>query len=197
MADPLYLSVWFPHFRETEIMPRLLSVVRQFPLSALRPGIASVIVQPVSWSEPTILERRFRPGLDPEQAIAIAGDMLHQDFAYVLEAYWDLWVPREDADEWKVEPRPVKFIAHGLEFDEGAYQQNGHVQLDFGLDTPFLFEELDLTDIDEQRVRMNVQKLVNFTTAVEKNTGASGRVLWSESEENLAQKLIARLQKTH
>jgi hypothetical protein len=44
---------------------------------------------------------------------------------------------------------------------------------------------------------MNVQKLVNFTTAVEKNTGISGRVLWSESEENLAQKLIARLQKTH
>ncbi len=197
MADPLYLSVWFPHFRDTEIMPRLLSVVRQFPFSTQRPGIATVIVQPVSWSEATILERRFRPGLDPEQAIAIAGDMLHQDFAYMLEAYWDLWVPSEESDQWRVEPRLVKFIAHGLEFDDGAYQQSGHVQVDFGLDTPFLFEELDLDDDAEQRVRANVQRLVNFTTAVEKNTGASGRVLWSESEENLAQKLIARLQKTH
>jgi len=32
---------------------------------------------------------------------------------------------------------------------------------------------------------------------VEKNCGVTGRVLWSESEENLAQKLIARLQQTH
>lgn len=197
MADPLYLSVWFPHFRDTEMLPRLLSVVRQLPFSALRPGISSVLVQPVSWSEATILERRFRPGLDPEQAIAIVGDMLHQDYAYMLEAYWDLWVPSEESEQWRVEPRPVNFIAQGLEFDEGTYQQSGHVQVDFGLDTPFLFEELELDDAAEQRVRMNVQKLVNFTTAVEKNCGISGRVLWSESEENLAQKLIARLQKTH
>ena len=38
-------------------------------------------------------------------------------------------------------------------------------------------------------------ELVNFTIAVEKNCGITGRVLWSESEENLAQKLIERLQK--
>jgi hypothetical protein len=30
---------------------------------------------------------------------------------------------------------------------------------------------------------------------VEKNTGLSGRILWSESDENLAQKLISRLQR--
>ena len=41
----------------------------------------------------------------------------------------------------------------------------------------------------------NVQKLVEFTNNVEKNCGISGRVLWSESEENLAQKLVSRLQK--
>jgi hypothetical protein len=40
-----------------------------------------------------------------------------------------------------------------------------------------------------------VQKLVDFTNEAEKSSGASGRLLWSESEENLAQKLIARLQK--
>ena len=198
MADPLYLSVWFPHFHESDMMPRLLSVVRQFLFSASRPGITAVSVHPVSWSEPTILERRFRPGVDPEQAIAIAADMLHDDHAYVLDAYWDLWVPAENgADEWIVEPRQVKFLAHGLEFEEGTYQESGHVQVDFGLDTPFLFENVDLTATSEPRVRANVQKLINFTNAVEKNTGVSGRVLWSESEENLAQKLIARLQKTH
>lgn len=197
MADPLYLSLWFPNVTESDMMPRLLSVVRQFMLSAARPGIGAVAVHPVSWSEPTILERRFRPGIDPGQAIAIVGDLPHPDYAYVVEGYWDLWVPSEETGEWVVEPRPVQFIAQGLEFDDGAYQESGHIQVDFGLDTPFLFDDVELDDTTEPRVRANVQKLVNFTNAVEKNCGISGRVLWSESEENLAQKLISRLQKTH
>jgi len=197
MADPLYLSIWFPQFPENEMLPRLLSVMRQFPLSVTRPGITFFGVHPVSWSEATVLERRFRPGLDPQQAIAIAGDLLHRDYAYLFEAYWELFVPQDGSDEWNLEAQAVKFIAQGLDFDNGSYQQMGHVQVDFGLDTPFLFEDLDLSVAAEQRVRFNVQKLVAFTTAVEKNCGITGRVLWSESEENLAQKLIARLQKTH
>jgi hypothetical protein len=44
-------------------------------------------------------------------------------------------------------------------------------------------------------VKANVQKLIDFTQHVEKNCGISGRVLWSESDENLAQKLIAKLQR--
>jgi hypothetical protein len=58
-----------------------------------------------------------------------------------------------------------------------------------------LYEDIELTPVEEARVRVNVHKLVQFTTAVEKNCGITGRVLWSESEENLADKLIARLQK--
>ena len=45
-------------------------------------------------------------------------------------------------------------------------------------------------------MRANIAKLVGFSAAVEKNCGITGRVLWSESEENLAQKLIAKLQQT-
>ncbi len=197
MADPLYLSLWFPQFGEAEMMPRLLSVVRQFMFSAARPGITALAVHPVSWSEATVLERRFRPGIAPDEAIAIVADMLHEDYAYLLEAYWDLWVPAPQSGDWLTEPRQVKFIAQGLDFDDGAFQETGHVQVDFGLDTPFLFDDLDINPLSEQRIRANVQKLVNFTNAVEKNCGLSGRVLWSESEENLAQKLIARLQKSH
>ena len=40
-----------------------------------------------------------------------------------------------------------------------------------------------------------MQKLVEFTCKVEKNSGANARLLWSESEKNIAQKLIARLQR--
>lgn len=195
MADPLYLSVWFTQFEEAEMMPRLVCVLRQFPFSTARPGVTAVAVQPVSWSEPTILERQFTPtGVGPEEAAVIAADLLHGDYAYVLEAHWDLWLPQANR-QWAQEPRVVKFIAHGLEFENGTYEESGHVQVDFGLDSPFLFEGVALDEEAEERVRSNVHKLVSFTIAVEKNCGVTGRVLWSESEENLAQKLIARLQK--
>jgi len=49
----------------------------------------------------------------------------------------------------------------------------------------------------EEHVRANVQQLVDFTNAIEKKSGANGRLLWSESENNFAQKLIARLQKVN
>jgi len=195
MADPLYLSIWFPTFSPVEMMPRAASVLKLFPFSNSRPGIEYVSVQPVSWSEPTVLERRFRPGLDSEQAIALAGDLLNDDYAYVFEVMWDLWQRSEETDNWSIQPTVARVIANGLKFDDGSYQQNGHIKFDFGVDTPFLYEDIELDELDEARVRSNVQKLVSLTVALEKNCGLSGRVLWSESDENLAQKLIARLQK--
>jgi hypothetical protein len=165
MPDPLYLSLWFPSFEAEDMLPRALTVMQQFPFSAQRPGITYLALHPVSWEEPTILERRFRPGL------------------------------AEDGKQWALQPVQAKFLVHGLEFNEGMHHEAGHIQVDFGLDTPFLHEGVALTADAETKVRTNVQKLVAFTTQVEKNSGASARLLWSESEENFAQKLIARLQR--
>ncbi len=196
MADPLYLSLWFPSFDGDEMLPHALNVIRQFPFSTAQPGVTYVSLHPVSWNEATVLEQRFRPGVTPEEAILHAADQIHEDYAYSFEAAWDLWVPASLPDQpWTLQPSIVKFIAHGLEFDEGVYEQEGHILVDFGLDTPFLHEELKLTSEAEARVRSNVARLVEFTSKVEKNSGASARLLWSESDETFAQKLIARLQK--
>jgi hypothetical protein len=89
----------------------------------------------------------------------------------------------------------VRFIARGEEFEEGESKTQGEIQVDFGLDIPFLHEEMQLTSELENRVRTNVQVLVDFINRVEKNAAAATRLLWSESDENLAQKLIARLQR--
>jgi hypothetical protein len=195
MPDPLFLSLWFPDFDVADMLPHALSVMRHFPFSGQRPGITYLAVHPVSWSEPTILEQRFRPGVTPEEAILLASDLLHDDHAYVFEAYWDLWIPAADGQQWTTQPSQVKFLVHGTEFDDGSFQEAGHVQVDFGLDTAFLFEEVALTPPVEEKVRSNVQKLVDFVTQIEKSSGATARLLWTESGENLAQKLIARLQK--
>jgi hypothetical protein len=197
MADPLYLSLWFPSFAPIEMMPRALSVLGQFPFSVQRPGISYLAITPVSWGEPTVLERRFHPGLDTEQAIAITNEFLQPDYAYSFETSWDLFAESENSSEIELAPQTVKIIVHGSEFEDGIYKQAGHIQVDFGLDTPFLYEDMDLTTANENRIKANVQKLIAFTHAVEKNCGISGRVLWSESDENLAQKLIDRIQKVH
>jgi hypothetical protein len=198
MPDPLYLSLWFADFSGPAMLPHVLAVLRQFPFSSQRPGITYASVQPISWDEASILERRFSPGIETEEALTIVADLIHDDYAYVFDAYWDLWMPDgsgEIAREWRLVPSPVKFIVQGEEFDEGAQEQTGHIQIDFGLDSPFLQENIALTEETQNKVRENVAKLVEFTVKAEKNTRATGRLLWSESDENLAQKLIARLQK--
>jgi len=175
----------------------MVSVLQQFPFSAQLAGVTYLAIHPVSWNEPTVFEQRFQPPARAEEAAGAAADLVHNDFAYVFEAYWDLWSPHEASAKWILTPVLTRFIAHGAQFEENAAEQTGHVQIDFGLDAPFLHEEISMTTETEQRVRSNVHKLVEFTAKLEKNAGATGRLLWSESEENLAQKLIARLQRVN
>jgi hypothetical protein len=78
-------------------------------------------------------------------------------------------------------------------FDEGAYEQDGHIRVDFGSDAPFLEEDADLDALGAKHVEDNVRQLVALTTAVEKDSGATARLLWSELGESLAQRLAARL----
>ncbi|HET9181456.1 MAG TPA: hypothetical protein VFP59_04935 [Candidatus Angelobacter sp.] len=198
MADRLYLSIWFPSFSAQQMLPRLLSVFKQFPVSGQHAGIGFLAVHSISWDEPIVFQQTFDQRAEPERVLELASEFLNEDNAYEFDAMWDLWLPVQEGDldpTWQLQPQTVKFFAFGQEFEDSTFQQNGHVQVDFGLDTPFLYEEEEFTEAVEKRIKANVQKLVSFTTAVEKNCGISGRVLWSESEDNLAQKLIERLQK--
>jgi hypothetical protein len=149
----------------------------------------------VSWNEASVLERRFSPGFAPEEAMVVAADLIHDDYSYVFEAYWDLWTPDESGQEWFLVPSLVKFMVQGEEFDDGVYQETGHVEIDFGLDSLFVQENVALTEETQAKIRDNVAKLIEFTKKVEMNTRATSRRLWSESEESLPQKLISRLQK--
>jgi hypothetical protein len=195
VSDPVYLSLWFRDFSGPDMLPHAFAVLQHFPFSTQRPGISYLAVHPISWDVPTVLERRFPSGIDPGQATLIAAELVHDDYAYVFEAHWDLWTADASNQNWVLEPAAVKFIVQGEEFDEGAYQQTGHIEVDFGLDSYFLQPETFLSEQTRAKIRDNVAKLVEFSVNVEKNSGASARLLWSESEESLAQKLIARLQK--
>ena len=194
MPDPLYLSLWFPDFTGPAMLPHILAVLQQFAFSEQRPGIVYVAVQPVSWNEASVLERRFSPGVAPEEAVLIAADLVHDDYAYTFDAYWDLWTPDEKG-QWQLIPSQVKFVAQGEEFDDGIQQETGHIEIDFGLDSLFVQENVELTDETQAKIRENVLRLIEFSKKLEMNTRATSRRLWSESDETLPQKLIARLQR--
>ncbi|HTD96223.1 MAG TPA: hypothetical protein VK627_04820 [Edaphobacter sp.] len=158
-----------------------------------------------------------------ENAVAEATEQLHDDMAYEFEMRWKLWTPElnegpsshpatadEDLDPedesahldtlWKLQPSIVRFLGLGPQFDDASFEQNGHIRVDFGLDTPWLAETLadeDLNTLATKHIQQNVEMLLAFTLSVEKNCGISSRLLWTESGEPLAQKLIDRLQRVN
>jgi len=156
-------------------------------------------------------------GAVPREAVEEATELLHDDYAYEFQIGWSLWElesggagedpsaslmagSRTTAGQetsgtsgWVREPRLVRVTGFGPLFDEGAYEQEGHVKVDFGSDAPFLEEDADLGQVGAKHVAENVLQLVELTAAIEKGSGATARLLWSELGESLAQRLAARL----
>jgi len=204
MADQLYLSLWYPNFRLIALPAALEKVMELFGTVAGSSRVKAAAVYPISWNEAPVYQRVYDEEHEPDaeasqprQAISAATEMLHDDFAYEFELLWELWVPESGGGLdpiWKKEPSIVRIVGYGPQFDEGAYEQNGHLRIDFGPDTPFLQEDVNLDEEAAAHVKQNVQMLVDFTNAIQQHGGISTRLLWSESGESLAQKLIARLQ---
>jgi hypothetical protein len=156
-----------------------------------------------------------------ESAVAEATEQLHDDTAYEFEMRWKLWSPEldpnatssaadpDEAEEsrsvaldpiWRLQPATVRILGFGPSFDDASFDQNGHIRIDFGLDTPWLAETIEDQQLDEiatRHIQQNVEKLLAFTLSVEKHCGISSRLLWTESGEPLAQKLIDRLQRVN
>ena len=264
MADQLYLSLWFPNFELTTLPSKLASVMRQFALISGPEGkrVAAAASYPISFSEAPSFQRLYinddrseeSSASIIENAVAEATEQLHDDMAYEFEMRWKLWTPDagpgssgyaagESAGDahldalWRPEPATVKIIGFGPHFDDAAFEQNGHIRVDFGLDYPWVLDEPDTTeesDYDDeigdrsaepspaasnllafrpsaaqtapaspaaplpeaaQYIQRNVEMLLAFTLSVEKHCGISSRLLWTESGEPLAEKLIARLQR--
>lgn len=210
MADQLYLSLWFPNFRLASLPEKLISVLEQFAKVANNQGrIAVASAIPLGWNESPVFQRIFVNDDRSEDsddslaknAVTEATEQLHDDMAYEFEAKWQLWQPEEAVAgfdmTWRLEPATVKITGFGPEFDDASYEQNGHIRVDFGLDTPWVQDENDLDEDGQKRLQQNVEKLLAFVLSVEKHCGISSRLLWTESGEPLAEKLIATLQRVN
>jgi hypothetical protein len=228
MADLLYLSLWFPNFRFDTLPAALVCVMRQFALISGDKRVDAASVYPISFNEAPAYQRIYvnndraedTSASIIETAVAEATEQLHDDMAYEFEMRWKLWSPvgvdLEPPDPridiypefesihldplWKLQPATVKVLGFGPKFDDASFEQNGHIRIDFGLDTPWLAETLEDKQLDEdaaKHIQQNVEMLLAFTLSVEKNCGISSRLLWTESGEPLVQKLIERLQRVN
>jgi len=215
MADQLYLSLWFPNFRFAALPDAVVGVLRQFARVSGLPRVAAAAAYPVSFSEPAAYQRQYV--LDTrsaatesedsiiENAVAEAMELLHEDTAYEFEMKWQLWgfEPGEGGLDgvWKRRPETVKMLAFGPEFDDSSFEQNGHIRVDFGLDSAWIFDEEEVWEDEDaraeapQHIKENVEMLLAFTLSVERHCNISSRLLWTESGEPLAEKLVARLQR--
>jgi hypothetical protein len=209
MADQLYLSLWFPNFRFEALPAALISVLRQFALISKEKRVVAASVYPIGFTESPTYQRiyvnddRSEDTSDSiiENAVAEATEQLHDDMAYEFEMRWNLWAPvLADGPEgldttWTLQPATVRFFGFGPQFDEAGFEQNGHIRVDFGLDTPWILEDAELDELATKHIQQNIEMLLAFTLSVEKHCGISSRLLWTESGEPLAEKLIARLQR--
>jgi len=223
MSDTLYLSLWYPNLRLEALPDKLTAVLGAFAAHGGEEKVYAATVWPVNWSESPVFQRVYGrmgagpgsspglgPGAEPRLAVEEALELLHDDYAYEFQMGWNLW-EWEDADSvppatgansaqnekvlgrWARGPRLVRVTGYGPLFDEGAYEQDGHIRIDFGTDTPFLEEDADLDQVGARHVEENVRQLVELAGGVEKASGATARLLWSELGESLAQRLAERL----
>jgi hypothetical protein len=199
MSDTLYLSLWYPNLRLAALPDKLTAVLGAFAAHGGETTVYAATVWPIDWTETPIFQRVYghgERGVEPQLAVADALESLHDDFAYEFQIGWSLWELEAGGEldtRWVRQPRLIRVTGYGPLFDEGAYEQDGHIRIDFGTDTPFLEEDLELDSVAARHVEENVRQLVELTAAVEKESGATARLLWSELGESLAQRLAARL----
>ena len=199
MADSHYLSLWYPNLRLTGLGEKLAAVLGAFAAHGGGAGVYAATVWPVSWSETAVFQHVWGLGeraADPRAAVELALDSLHEDYAYEFQIEWSLWELESGGGldaRWARESRLVRVIGFGPLFDEGCFEQDGHIRIDFGNDGPFLEEDVALDEAGAGYVEKNVRQLVELTIAVEKASGATARLLWSEMGESLAERLASRL----
>lgn len=212
MSDALYLSLWYPNLRVAALGDKLVAVLSTFAAHGGEPGVYAATVWPIDWSESPVFQRVYGRGersVEPRVAVEEALELLHDDYAYEFQVGWNLWEVEtaessasaatapatgdSASGRWVRAPRLVRVTGFGPLFDEGSYEQEGHIRIDFGTDTPFLEEETELDSMAARHIEENVRQLVELTRAIEKESGATARLLWSEMGESLAQRLAARL----
>ena len=170
MADHVYLSVWLKSYDNQGVLDAFRKILEDFPYSSSLPGVRYISVHPLDWSEPPTLEQEFAGGADAAHVLGLVAEFQHPDCAFQAAAFWDL----------AETPQRVELIAYGHQF-EGRDEERGHLEIDLGLETPFLSSQA------------NVSKLISLVRTLTARLPVARRHVWTESGENFAEKIAGSL----
>ncbi|MBI3933900.1 MAG: hypothetical protein HY316_04355 [Acidobacteria bacterium] len=202
MADWVYLSLWVEGFSAETMLAAWAKALAEFPLSTLSPGIRELAVYPFEWGEPPVLEQSFQEGARVEEAVPLAAEFLHEDYAYEAELNWDVWVPREPGslDQWERVTQTISVACLGPQFEPEGTEDHPHLLVSLGLDSIFLPEQTENEDEKElleealegvagNCYRENISQLLGYLQQLEKILPLTRRLLWSASGEDLAERI--------
>ena len=187
------------------------------PSSPVFPGFHSLTIRAVDFAEPPLAEHdmRLRPATAAEVAAACR-EHTGDDLLYEAAAYWDLWT--FEAGNWIDQPQRFEISCWGENFDNGAFADNGHFQIDAGLEhfftghahllgagsqgadpaaashpaeAGFLRHMADPAHLRlyHEKTRDNIARLLNAVMQVKAALPIARDSLWSEGEEDFEARL--------
>jgi hypothetical protein len=185
MADYAYLSVWFREFTVERGLRHLEAALALFPQSAARPGFR-LVVRSLGPEESPTLERDLIAA--PADVHALAAEFLHEDTAYEVTAFWDLWQPRP-ASQWEQALSEVEFLVQGAEYDPGAEPEaHAHLLINLGRENLFLGRSAVPQESSREPLRANVERLYGLLRDLQNALPVERHRLWSEGNEDFARR---------
>jgi hypothetical protein len=212
MANQAYLGVWCKEFSEERMLEQFVAFLQTVPFSASQPGFTGLTIRAVDASETPVLEDDLRSApLDASGISEIIRDHVHSDSSYEVRAHWDLWEFAAGAAKWGNGPRGLEIFCHGLDYDNGFWEENGHIEVNLGFEHLFTGhagllgfrqageraaespEEARFLEAMawpenlqayQEKTRENIRKLLDWVRRIEKAVAVERVRLWSEGEEN-------------
>jgi len=159
------------------------------PFSETQPGITSLVIRAVDETEPLLEEHDLRAApATPDGCITLARVHEHFDCRYEARAHWDAWTLEGGA--WRRGPSPLEVNCFGEEYDNGAYQDAGHLRVDLGFAEQFIASD---APTGAARQGENARALHNWLRQIKTGLPIERLLLWSEEEDDFEAQLDAAL----
>ncbi|MCI0402993.1 MAG: hypothetical protein L0212_05650 [Acidobacteria bacterium] len=190
MADSAYLSVWFREFTVERGLRHLEAALALFPQSAARTGF-HLVVRSLGPEEGSTLERDLIAA--PADVHALASEFLHEDTAYEVTAFWELWQPHPGG-RWEQAPSPVELVLQGAEYNPtGGEAERAHLLINLGRESLFIGRAATPQESSRGPLRGNVDRLYSFLGDLHNSLPVERHLIWSEGNEDFA-RLAEQLQ---
>ena len=124
MANHSYLERVVQGFPGRTHTRKVCGFSSTIPFSATKPGFTYLVVRAVDITETPVLEQDLRSlPLDAKSVIELARDFLHNDSAFEVSCYWDLWGFDAAAGKWQLEPQPMEVFCYGEDYDNEFWRE--------------------------------------------------------------------------